>query len=115
MLISRSRLLAIVAGVSLLLASRQYAQADTAEEMVSACQKMKDAKVSAGTVKFHSDFDSGVCWGASAAFQKVITFEAGNGTLLLGVCAPEEARRKQYIKRFLAYAKRHPERLMRTS
>jgi Rap1a immunity proteins len=86
-------------------------RAETTEEMVSACRAISTAKVVNGQVDLPQDFDSGVCWGAFATIQTVITL-VDPGTLkpVLHVCATTQSTRTQLIQIFLVYAQAHPER-----
>ena len=88
--------------------------------MVSACKAITDAKLSDdGAISFINDYDSGFCWGAFALFQQAIRLTDGvhakytngiHGKPLLGVCAPSESTRSQFVQLFVIYAKSHPER-----
>lgn len=86
--------------------------AETAEEMVSACKLISEASVSSGQVELPTDFRSGLCWGAFASIQEIVTWiPAKDSKPLLGVCAPSTSTRTQLIQIFLAYSKLHPEKV----
>ncbi len=48
--------------------------AQTAEEMVSRCRNMVNARVVDDKVQIPRDFDSGVCWGAFLSYEEAITY-----------------------------------------
>ncbi len=54
--------------------------------------------------------DTGVCWGAFGTIQGLIVWTDGDGTPILGVCAPANSKRTQLIAIFVLYAKNHPEK-----
>ena len=108
--------------VMLLLLSTGFAvssvHAQTAEEMVSRCRNMVNARVVDDKVQIPRDFDSGVCWGAFLSYEEAITYvghEYLDGTRsqihrqFFGVCPPSEFTITQLIKVFVEYAKSHPE------
>lgn len=87
-------------------------RAETAEEIVSSCRALSEAKVKGDDVILPEDFDSGVCWGTFAMVQQMITVERiqnGVHVPLFPVCAPVESTRTQLIQIFEQYAARHPE------
>lgn len=94
-------------GAALLLANACLAQ--TAEEMVSSCKAISQAKVTGDEVEMPTDFDSGVCWGAFAMIQRMTRF-TDHGQVIFGICAPSDSTRTQLIQVFEQYAIRHPER-----
>ena len=86
--------------------------AETTEEMVSSCEAISAAGViSGGQVSLPQDFDSGVCWGAFATIQTVITLCRPKTTSrpFLSGCVPAGSTRTQLIQVFLVYAQSHPE------
>lgn len=86
---------------------------ESAEQMVSYCRGFVDAKLSGDMIDFPTNYDSGMCWGAFAAFQTAIAIHQKGmpeNVMALGVCAPAESRRSQLIQIFVTYAKQHPER-----
>jgi hypothetical protein len=86
--------------------------AETVEEMLSACRPMTDAPVSDGTVHLPATYNAGLCWGAFAMVQRVITIAGDVETpiRLFGVCAPATSTRTQLIAIFVEYAKSNPQR-----
>jgi hypothetical protein len=85
-------------------------RAETTEEMVSSCKTISTAKVINAQVSLPQDFASGVCWGAFATIQTVVTI-VDPVTLkpLFPVCVPAGSTRTQLIQIFLVYAQAHPE------
>jgi hypothetical protein len=100
--------LACLAAFILLFAPLAFSE--TAEEMISACRAVAKAKVSGGKIGLDTDFDSGVCWGAFAAFQQAIRYTGAGGKSYFDICSPANGSRSQLIQVFLVYAKRHPEK-----
>ena len=101
----------VAIAIALLLVGTKICGAETAEEMVSACHFILDAKVSNNEVDVPNDSESGLCWGAFLVLQKVIVIAAhGEKIPFLRVCAPADSTRTQLIAVFVEYAKRHPER-----
>ena len=104
-------LFALLVMVSLL---PDASHAQTAEEMVSSCKDLSNAKVTDGRVGLPLDFDSGVCWGSFAMVQEMIVMAdvsklAKNEGRIFSVCAPPESTRTQLIQVYEQYATRHPE------
>jgi hypothetical protein len=88
------------------------AHSQTAEEMVSKCRPLAEARVSDEQIQVPHTFDAGICWGAFATFQTMITIVADESKPIVPifhVCAPEDSTRSQLIKIFMNYADRHPE------
>jgi len=85
-------------------------RAETTEEMVSFCKAISTAKIVSGQISLPQDFNSGVCWGAFATIQTVVTIADPN-TLkpFFPVCVPAGSTRTQLIQIFLVYAQAHPE------
>jgi hypothetical protein len=65
----------------------QYAHAESTEQMLSYCRAIANAQLVEGKINFPTDFPSGMCWGAFAAFQEAIG-ASHNNVRLLGVCSP---------------------------
>jgi hypothetical protein len=86
--------------------------AESAEEMLSSCKQLAEARVSEGLVNLPRDFESGRCWGAFGVFQRAAaqTIEPDDQPVLR-VCAPPNSTRTQYIVIFVNYAKQHSESL----
>jgi Rap1a immunity proteins len=109
------RLSVIFAPLLLCFVSCVYAQ--TAEEMVSRCQELTQAKITQEQVAIPQDFDSGMCWGAFKTLDTVVHLfpdspsQAELTGPIFGVCAPEDATIPQQIKIFVTYADKHPEKL----
>jgi Ssp1 endopeptidase immunity protein Rap1a len=90
--------------------------AESAEEMLSSCKLLADAKVSNGQVTLPKDFESGRCWGAFGTFQDLARTSMPRPPALreepvFGFCAPSSSTRTQYIAIFVEYARRNPKRL----
>jgi hypothetical protein len=86
--------------------------AESAEELLSACNPIADAKVSGEQIQFVHDFSTGECWGAFGTLQRVSRYysEAPNSPLLRMGCARPESTRSELIAVFVEYVRRHPER-----
>jgi len=84
--------------------------AETTEEMISSCKAISTTQVTNGHVSLPQDFDSGVCWGAFATIQRVVT-TVDPITLkhYFYACVPAGSTRTQLIQIFLVYAQAHPE------
>ena len=82
---------------------------ETAEEMLSACRPITQAKVSNGSVDLPRDFESGTCWGAFGMLQKVLFLLEPNGQRTLHACVPSDATRTELIAIFVKFAEEHPE------
>jgi hypothetical protein len=99
-------LLLIVAGLS----SGKSCQAETTEEMLSACRALSHAKVSNGAVEVPTDYDSGVCWGAFSVLMELLTaIDAKTKEPILRVHMPDHVTETQLIAIFVQYADKHPE------
>ena len=86
-------------------------RADTAEEMLSACRPITNAKISNGMIDLPQDFDSGVCWGAFDILDTMFnTVNMQTQKPLFPVCLPATRTRPQLIAVFVKYAENHPER-----
>jgi hypothetical protein len=83
--------------------------AEPAEEMLSACRPITQAKVSEGGVAFKKTSETGMCWGAFASLESAINFSDWNDHPLLDVCAPKDFTRTQLIAIFVTYIEKHPE------
>jgi hypothetical protein len=84
-----------------------FAQAGSgsAEEMISSCKPITQAKIFAQDIELPSDFGSGYCWGAFVSLQKATRLtEFGKHQPLLGICAPPESTLTQLISIFTEYA-----------
>jgi hypothetical protein len=89
-------------------------RAQSAEEMISNCKELSEAKISDHKIAVPQDFESGVCWGAfgtvlDAIFVVPDSFPKDGP--MLHVCAPQEVTVTEIIQIFIAYTKQHPEQL----
>ncbi len=83
--------------------------AESAEEMLSSCKQLAEAKITEGQVSIPQDFESGRCWGAFGALQRAtVQVIAPDRQPVLRVCAPSATTRTQHIVIFVNYAKRNP-------
>jgi len=78
--------------------------------MLSACRPISESKVTNDTIELKSDYDTGLCWGAFAAIQRLSATEIGNSGPLLRACVPRDSTRTQLIAIFVRFAQKHPER-----
>lgn len=91
-----------------------FARAQSAEEMVSDCKGVAEARIVENGVALPQNFRSGVCWGSFGTLLTAITVVPKSfpkDPPLLGVCAPEEITQSQVVKIFMSYTTRHPEEL----
>jgi hypothetical protein len=96
----------------LVLVTASLGLAESAEEMLSSCKQIADAKVSNGKVTLPQDFQSGKCWGAFGTFQELASVIINPAKEpAFGVCAPASSTRTQYIAIFVEYVRRNPKRL----
>lgn len=75
--------------------------------MFSSCKPLTDAQIKGDTVVLPPGFESGMCWGAFSALQRLIV-KAYDGQPIFRVCAPPKSTR---IQLFVEYARRNPQRL----
>jgi uncharacterized protein (DUF849 family) len=92
--------------ISLLIAisflSAKPASAETAEEMLSSCRPIAQAKMSDGKISLPRDFDSGVCWGAFATLDFMLTtVDSQTNKPMFQVCVPLNRTRPQLIAVFV--------------
>ena len=104
-----------VAAFVLFLIWASPAGAESTEEMLSACRKVAVAEIiDGGKVGVPTDFDSGSCWGAFAALQKIVNLVDSRAVTtmpIFHICSPPNSTRTQLVSIFVEYARRHPERL----
>jgi hypothetical protein len=85
------------------------ANAESALEVQSWCEPVVTAKIPApGTLHFVPTFETGVCWGAFGAIQQMSQIYNDNG-MMIGICAPADSSRTQFIRVFYKYVNDHPE------
>lgn len=96
---------AIVATLAFCGASQS--RAETAEEMLSACRPITQAKISGDKIDLPQTFDVGSCWGAFAVLEQVMRL-AENGKASLHVCLPANTTRTELIAIFTRYVESHP-------
>jgi hypothetical protein len=88
--------------------------AQNAEEMVSNCKELSEAKISDHRIEVPQNFESGVCWGAFGAVLDAIFIVPDSFPKdgpMLHVCAPKEVTLTELVQIFMAYTKAHPEQL----
>jgi hypothetical protein len=88
--------------------------AQSAEEMVSNCKELSEAKISAHQISVPQDFETGVCWGSFGTILDaifVVPDSFPKDGPMLHVCAPQEVTVTQLVQIFIAYTKQHPEQL----
>lgn len=86
------------------------ASAETALEMQSYCSAVASSRVlGSGLVEMPADLEGSHCWGAFGAVQELSRLAKVDGSLLLGICAPETSTRTQMVKIFQKYVSDHPE------
>jgi hypothetical protein len=102
----------LLALLTLLSAMALPTLAESTEEMLSSCRRVAEGKVGNGDVTFQPDFETGMCWGAFAALQKVTNIALAPGKQpALGVCGPKDSTRTQDIAIFIDFVRRNPQRL----
>lgn len=82
--------------------------AETAEEMLSACRPIVEAKVSGDRISLPQTFDAGLCWGAFGSLQQVLILFDENGKPALHACVSGNATRTELIAIFVRYVETHP-------
>jgi hypothetical protein len=87
----------------------KFCAGETAEEMLSACRPITQAKISNGTVDLPSDFESGTCWGAFGMLQSVLFLQEPNGERTLHSCPSSDVTRTELTAIFVKYVTEHPE------
>jgi hypothetical protein len=99
---------AIVAAALMALSISTPTYAQTALEVESQCRGFATAAVYAdGRVQFPAGGE--FCWGAFTSIQQLSRLTMVD-VPLLRFCAPTDSTRLQFIKVFLAYSQRHPEK-----
>jgi hypothetical protein len=80
-------------------------------EVQSWCQAIANAKHGAdNTIFYEPTRETGFCWGAFGAIQGLSKLMwSSSKAPMLGICAPEQSTRVQYIKIFSKYVSDHPE------
>jgi hypothetical protein len=86
-----------------------HAQIISAEEMVSNCKAVAEARIVGDELMVPTDFDSGRCWGAFVSFNTATHYASYSNKPLFAICYPPEVSVSQEIKIFIAYAQKHPE------
>jgi Rap1a immunity proteins len=87
------------------------ANAETAEEMLSACRPVANASVSNSNVNLPQTFEGGLCWGSFSIIQNLTTLlDIKTGNREFSVCTPENSTRTQLIAAFVEYIKQKPQR-----
>lgn len=99
----------IFVGLSVFVLSSVCCGAETAEEMLSACRPITQAKVSNGAIDLtNPDFNTGKCWGAFGMLQSVLSLTNPGGQRALHGCVPSDATRTQLIAIFVKHIEDHP-------
>jgi hypothetical protein len=87
---------------------------DNANELLSACEGLvRSARPNGPNIDIPiSDYMANQCWGYVHAFQELskITM-VGQPTAIVVACAPAGADELQWVRAYISYAQRHPERL----
>jgi hypothetical protein len=79
--------------------------------MLSSCRPIAQAKISDGKIDLPTDFDSGVCWGAFAVLDFMLTTVSSQTKKpMFQICIPQNRTRPQLIAIFVRYAESHPAR-----
>jgi Rap1a immunity proteins len=87
---------------------------NNANELLSACESLvRSARPNGSNIEIPTSDDvANQCWGYVRAFQELSTITmVGQPTAIISACAPAEADELQWVRAFIAYAQRHPERL----
>ena len=88
------------------------ALAESAEEILTSCRPIADAKVQGTTADFEQNFETGQCWGAFGVLQKVSRFVNDKNQPILRIgCAPATSTRTQFVAIFLEFARKNPQLL----
>ena len=103
-------LIAFAAATGLL--STTQAGAQSALQLRALCRDVADATPDAeGMVRFHINYETGLCWGAFASLQYLAaTILSPNERVpILGFCAPAASTRLQFVRIFVRYVDEHPQ------
>ena len=99
----------LVSFIVVLACAAKPCSCETAEEMLSACRPITQAKISNGTINLPQDFESGTCWGAFGMLQSVLFLQEPDGQRTLHACVPSDTTRTALIAMFVKYVEEHPE------
>jgi hypothetical protein len=102
----------VAVGLSLMALLIAPAWAQTAGEMLKACEiAQRGMHVEGPQVFLLPGTDVNQCWGFMEAVQEYSTLADQDGKRLLGACAPEDGRTTQVLQAFIDYARAHPEKM----
>jgi hypothetical protein len=99
----------LISFIVVLVFSAKPCSCETAEEMLSACRPITQAKISNGTINLPQDFESGTCWGAFGMLQSVLFLQEPDGQRTLHSCPSSDVTRTELIAIFVKYITEHPE------
>lgn len=87
-----------------------HAATESAGEMAGSCSGFANVQANGdGQFAMNMSAQDNVCWGAFAAIQELSTYTDAKGATWLGICAPPESTRLEYIHIFTRYVAIHPE------
>ena len=100
--------------LSLALCGPAASSVDSANELLSACEGLLSSSRLEGTnISIPTaDYMANQCWGYIRAFQDLSYIEvAGDKSTVTHACPAEGSSELQWVRVFVAYAQKHPERL----
>jgi Rap1a immunity proteins len=95
-----------------LLSANTAVMAQTAGEMLHACQALqRGMRVTGNTAFLPSGADAQQCWGFMSAVQEYSVLADEAGSRLLGACPAADTKTTQIVDVFVKYASAHREKL----
>jgi hypothetical protein len=98
--------------ICFLLLSSSFAMAQSAGEMLNACEILeRGMHIEGESVFIPAAPDVNQCWGFMKAVQQYASLADQDGKTLLGACPDQDTKSTQIVRVFVAYAHQHPEKL----
>jgi len=102
----------LVLSVAALMLTVMPGHAQTAGEMLHACETLQRGKrIEGNSVFLPPGKDSQQCWGFMSAVQQYSVLADQSGNRLLSTCPAPDTKTTQIVDVFVKYAKAHPEAL----
>jgi hypothetical protein len=107
-----SETISAVLAATFLFSASTAVMAQTAGEMLHACQTLqRGMRITGDTAFLPSGTEAQQCWGFMSAVQEYSVLADQAGTRLLNACPAADTKTTQIVEVFVKYAKAHPERL----
>lgn len=101
-----------IAGAGMALLAISSAQAQTAGELLHACELFERGMHREGSTIFvPPGISPQLCWGFMTAVMQYATLADHDGKTLLGACPPPDTTTSQIVRVFVSYAQAHPQKL----